>query len=403
MAQTDFTVPALKQQVHSAVGVHTTPLVELVSNAEAAIDVKYNDSLALYISAKLAFSEALTLLDASVLKRRALAAVDNPMTAAVAPNSLLDQHMGKSIASAFSSAVATIVEHEVQPCVQTTLDKIFVSYRECVIVKRKQAEADLRMSFLAHWASATVDFQDDITNTTLASIETLNAALRSAQTQFERKRNSVVDAIMKACWTTSPPTPVPCTPSRTSLETMADKATPVGATKVAWADSQARRHLTPPMDVPAPTSSTPAFTHPPALPRFPTRDATWDHNPHGGAHPGHLDPPQSGGAPPDDTSPPSFTSGSRERNGTARYGGAYADHNLPYHPSGNHDGRPGPSSTGSSTHSPIPPSDDTCSEFSKLYHCGPYGLDEWVPLSKGFLHSVGFTNAAAYSEIMRLY
>jgi hypothetical protein len=39
-AQTNFDISALKRRVRSAVGAHTAPLLELVSNAEAAIGVK---------------------------------------------------------------------------------------------------------------------------------------------------------------------------------------------------------------------------------------------------------------------------------------------------------------------------------------------------------------------------
>jgi hypothetical protein len=42
-AQTNFDVSALKQRVHLAVGAHTAPLIELVSNAKAVINVKYDD------------------------------------------------------------------------------------------------------------------------------------------------------------------------------------------------------------------------------------------------------------------------------------------------------------------------------------------------------------------------
>jgi hypothetical protein len=86
-----------------------------------------------------------------------------------------------------------------------------------------------------------------------------------------------------------------------------------------------------------------------------------------------------------------------------RYGGAHADHSRPYRHSGPHDGNPGPSPTGSNSHSQQPLSNNACSESSRLYHCGQFGLDIDVPLGEDYLYSVGFTNAAVYSKIMHLH
>jgi hypothetical protein len=136
-----------------------------------------------------------------------------------------------------------------------------------------------------------------------------------------------------ARWNPNSPTPVLRTPSRTSLETMAENATLVGATNVAWADSQIRRQPIPTVDVLAPTLSPPVSTNPSPPHRSPAADATRDHTQHGGAHPGHLDPSQRGGALPDDPYPPYFASGSRAWNNdnSARYGGAArANCNQPY-------------------------------------------------------------------------
>jgi hypothetical protein len=80
-----------------------------------------------------------------------------------------------------------------------------------------------------------------------------------------------------------------------------------------------------------------------------------------------------------------------------------ANHSRPYHHSGPHDKNPGPSPTGFNSHSQQPLSNDAHSESSRLYHCGQFGLDIDVPLGKDYLHSVGFTNAAVYSGIMRLH
>jgi hypothetical protein len=232
-AQTNFDVSALKRRVRSAVGVHTALLLELISNPEAAIGVKYNEISALHAASKLSLTEALTIHDAPALNWRAHAAVDKALTAAMAPNGLLDQRIGKAVTSAVILAVDTIVDCKIQPRVQDTLDKIFVSYWDCVIKEQKMVKAEFAASLLANWSSAEADFKDEIHDTTSASIVTLDAALSSATTAFKKKKASMVKSIKKAHQNLSAPTLVPFMPPCTGLETMADNATPVGATRVA--------------------------------------------------------------------------------------------------------------------------------------------------------------------------
>ncbi len=93
----------------------------------------------------------------------------------------MDQRISKAVTLAVIATVNNIVVQKIQPCVQDTLDKIFVSYRDCVIVEQHATEKDLAESFHAQRASATMDFQDFITDTTLAIIGMLDAALRSAK------------------------------------------------------------------------------------------------------------------------------------------------------------------------------------------------------------------------------
>jgi hypothetical protein len=165
----------------------------------------------------------------------------------------------------------------------------------------------------------------------------------------------------------------PPPPPRTSLETLADNATPAGSTKNVWTEIQARRLSTP--------STSPA-DHPDVTPPDET-------------------PPPPDATPPDVTPPPYFPSGLRARHGddTARYGGARADHTCPHYPASGHNGWLNPSPTHSTSHSPRPHSDLR----SDRYHCGQYGLDEFIPLSKDFLDSIGFVNVSVYSELMRLH
>ncbi len=333
----------------------------------------------------------------------------------MAPGGLLEQRISKEVTSAVIDTVNQVVAQEIKPPVHDTLDKVYTSYRDCVLTERHLAEKDLAASFQAERESAKTDFQEFLTDSTSASIDALDAALRSTKRKLDRKRDSVVVAIRTARRTSNPPTPIPLMPSLTSLGTLAENATPVGASKVAWTDLQNSRQPTtatdvpdpthqptPAPDVPAPTSPPPASTHPSAPSGSPAADATRDHTQHGGAHSGH---PHRGGARPADPYASGFASGTRARydNDSARSGGARADHNRPYCHSGPHDGFPGPSPTGSNSHNPTPMSNDTRSKSSRLYNCGQYGLDSDVPLGEEYLHSVGFTNSTVYSKIMRIH
>ncbi len=163
-----------------AVGVHTAPLLELVSNAEAVINVKYDNISALHVASKSALTEVLTLLDASTINRRTLAAVDEAMMASVAPGGLMDQRIHKEVTSAVTTAVDKIVERKIHPRVQGTLDEIFMSYQDCIITERKEAESEFAASLLTHRTSAEMAFQDVVDTTTSANIAKINDTLCSA-------------------------------------------------------------------------------------------------------------------------------------------------------------------------------------------------------------------------------
>ncbi len=409
--------------------------MELVSNAEVAINVKYDDISALHVASKAALTEAMTLLDASKVNWQALAAVDDAMTAVVAPDGLMDQRINEAVTLAVITAVDKIAEQEIHPWVQHTLDKIFVSYQDCVINERKTAESELAVSLLAHRASAKVDFIDAIHATTLASIATLNNALSLAAAEFEKKQASVVESIKNARRNSNAPTVAPFVPTRTGLETMADNSTPVGATRVAWTDSQTWRQPAQAADD-APPSSTPTASNQPSSPLdSPDVAATREHAQHGGAHrlpkpslqttptnpytplvstglqaprerssPVHMGPqaPRAE-APPIDPYPPYFTSGSQARtnNNPAHYEGARAGHSRLFHPSGSYDHTPSPS--GSSTYGLKSPPKAIRSETSNQYHCSPYGLHEDFPLTDNYLINIGFTNPDVHYELIHLH
>jgi hypothetical protein len=66
-AQATFDASAIKLRVRSAIRAHTAPFSELISQAESAINSKYNKIYALHVASKSTISSAITLLDAPAL------------------------------------------------------------------------------------------------------------------------------------------------------------------------------------------------------------------------------------------------------------------------------------------------------------------------------------------------
>jgi hypothetical protein len=195
--------------VRSAAGAHSAELIELVANAEAAIDVKYDNISAMHTASKSALSEALTLVDASTLSRRALAAVNNAVKAAVAPGGMLAECFGKEVPSAVIDAINRIVAQEINPRVHETLDDVFTSYRDCIFTECHLAETKLKTYFQAQQESARAEYQGFLNNSMSASITKikamlnagearLDATLRSTERALDQKGASVVMAVTSA-------------------------------------------------------------------------------------------------------------------------------------------------------------------------------------------------------------
>jgi hypothetical protein len=184
-----------------------------------------------------------------------------------------------------------------------------------------------------------------------------------------------------------PPTLVPTvTPPLTSLGCRADNATPMVASRGAYAVMPRQ----PPPIIPSPPDSLPSES--------PAADTPGGHSYHGGAHPGRYNSPHHGGAPPDDSAYPGTATGSNVRfnNDTTHSGGAHAYHTQPPQ-----ERAPHPSPTRSR---PQPMSYDARSgrsNSSTEYHGGKYGLDVDIPLCKEFLYQIGFDDASVYSKIIR--
>jgi hypothetical protein len=89
--RTDFDVSAIKARVSSAVAVHTTPLAELVSQAEATI------------------------------KHCAIAAVNTAMMAVIAHGGLMEQRINDKVKLAVRAAIKNIVDRKIQQFIYLVL------------------------------------------------------------------------------------------------------------------------------------------------------------------------------------------------------------------------------------------------------------------------------------------
>jgi hypothetical protein len=110
------------------------------------------------------------------------------------------------------------------------------------------------------------------------------------------------------------------------------------------------------------------------------------------------------GAPPIDPYPPNFALGSRVRydDATAHYGGAHANHDWPFHPSGYYKQAHSPSGS-SSPHSFQYPPKAIRIESSNQYHCSHQGINEDFSLTVGYLGNIGCTNPDIHHEIICLH
>jgi hypothetical protein len=367
------------------------------------------------------------------------------MTAAVAPGGLMDTHITDGVKSAVLTAVDNIL-NEVRPRVQETVDDIFVSYRDCVLSERSEAELALEAhrSLLdtgLHTSVGTImsDFQQFVDTTTSDNISKLEEAVRTATTAFDTRRTSIVESINAAhrastlrpptsthvCLAQSPRTTSEDTPAAaqppppTGLELLLDNATPLGASRAAHASTAAYT----PADLahhegtrlPTPLGASTAEGPRPPTPLGASRAAQAstaayapeDHAHHGGPRlpdrPFRTPPlnpygPSDTrdyhhlrGAPNDDSF---LAPGSRVRfngEGSGRFGGAYPPHDFREFDSRDH--APSPSSGPRSPHG----SDNSSNE----YHRGQHGPDD-CEMSALFLTNLGFLNEDIQHEIMRV-
>ena len=231
--RTDFDVYAIEARVNSGVAAKIASIAEPLSTAENKIQ-----------------HQAYTLVDIA-------------MTAAVAPGGIMDERINDGV----NLAVLTVVDNimnKVRPSVQETVDNIFVSYRDCVLSERSEAE----LALAAHWSlvktglqtsAGTIisDFQQFVDASTSVNITKLEEAVRTATTVFDVQRTSIVKSIDAAhralgirppaiphvhlaqspCMILDPAAAVP--PPPTGLKLLSDNVTPMGASRAAHASTAA--------------------------------------------------------------------------------------------------------------------------------------------------------------------
>jgi hypothetical protein len=83
--------------------------------------------------------------------------------AAVAPGGMLAERIGKEVTSAVIDAVDCIVAQKINPCVHKTLDNIFTSYWDCILMERHLVETELKTYFQAQQESARTEYQGLLT------------------------------------------------------------------------------------------------------------------------------------------------------------------------------------------------------------------------------------------------
>jgi hypothetical protein len=188
--RTDFDVSAIEARVSSAVAVHTTPLAELVSQAEATIE------------------------------HCAIAAVNTAMTAAIAHGGLMEQWINNEVKLAVRTAIINIVDCKIQPLVQDTVDNIFISYWDCVLTEQQQAKSDItahRTSVESVFHVAVDDtiyeFQQVVDTTTSDNMAMIDSMANNA---FGAKRASIVESIKAAIRAAGTPHMPPAPSPRTS-------------------------------------------------------------------------------------------------------------------------------------------------------------------------------------------
>ena len=233
--RTDFDVPTIEARVSYALATKIASFAELLSTAE--------DTIKLW---------AYTL-------------VDTAMTAAVAPGGIMDERITNGVKSAVLTAVDNIMD-EVCPRVQETVDNIFVSYRDCVLSERSEAELALvvhrslvKTGLHTSVGTTISDFQHFVDASTSVNITKLKEAVRTATTVFDARRTSIVESINAAhrASDTHPPAiphvrlaQSPRTvsddapsaahpPPTTRLELLSENATPMGASRAAHATTAA--------------------------------------------------------------------------------------------------------------------------------------------------------------------
>jgi hypothetical protein len=119
------------------------------------------------------------------LSDRALTAVDEAITAAVAPDGLLAHRICNEVTAAVTTAVDKLVTETVTSRIHDTLDDVFTSYRDCILHERKLAEEGLLDFITAQQELARTEYQEFLMEATTATIATIDAMIDAGKAKIE--------------------------------------------------------------------------------------------------------------------------------------------------------------------------------------------------------------------------
>ncbi len=181
--------------MRSTVWAQSAGLKELVANAKAAIDIKHDEITTMHSTSKSALRKALSLVDMSNLSTRPLVAVDDAVTAAVAPGGMLAECIGDKVTTAVIAAVDRIVAWELNPRVHKVLDDVFTSYQDCILTERQLAETEATTYFKAQQGLARTEYTEFLADSTSASIAQLKGAVDAGEAKLDATLCSTKQAL----------------------------------------------------------------------------------------------------------------------------------------------------------------------------------------------------------------
>jgi hypothetical protein len=147
------------------------------------------------------------------------------MTTAVAQGGLMEQRINDEVKLAVRAAINNIVDCNIQPLNQDTMEDIFILYRDSVLTEQQEAKLDLaahrtsvETAFHVAIDNTIYEFQQVINTTTSDNMAMIDNAIRKANDAFNAKWASIVESIKAAHRASGIPPTSPAPLPRTSSE-----------------------------------------------------------------------------------------------------------------------------------------------------------------------------------------